>query len=405
MQYLWRGPLAAAGLFILGATSACSLFGSDDSTPVTTGAGGNVQQKVEKEIWTMRDMYVRLEPQDSAKGGATPPNQHPVNVADSQLYNAFSQITIKTKEKIGYLPLFTEFELDVLSRHVAEGLAQAGPNQDVTFAVVGWHKGGDGMFAMASQQVTTGRVFYQNGRINLIIGEAHRDVAEGENYATREAGTGDRRLDPFVPGMRSFTQTHKWALAAAPGSGVYGAPGGGRSDWLVFSAQALAAAPPSAPGTRSTGPSAAEQARYDQLQQQVNQLQQQLQSMHQGQGTAPAAAAPAQPAYPGYQAQPGYAPPPAYPGYQTPAYPNQAYPNQAYPNQGYYNNGYPAPTAPAQAAPAAPQGQSPDGGESVQQRLMVLDDLKSKGLISDAEYQQRRNQILSGTPAPANPTN
>ena len=407
MQHLWRGPLAAAGLFILGATSACSLFGSDDSTAVDTGAGGKVEQKVEKEIWTMRDMYVRLEPQDSAKGGGTPLNQHPVNVADSQLYNAFSQITIKTNEKIGYVPLFTDFELDVLSRHIAEGLAQASPNQDVTFAIVGWHKGGGGMFAsVGSQQVTTGRVFYQNGRINLIIGEAHRDVSEGEDYATKEAGTGDRRLDPFVPGMRGFTQSHKWVLAAAPSAGVYGAPGGRRSDWLVFSAQALAAAPPAAPGTRSTGPSAAEQARYDQLQQQVNQLQQQLQNMHQGQGAAPAAAAPVQPAYPGYPAQqPGYAAPPAYPGYQAPAYPNQTYPNQAYPNQGYYNYGYPAPAQAAPTAPAAPQAQSPEGTESVQQRLMVLDDLKSKGLISDTEYQQRRNQILSGTPAPANPTN
>lgn len=337
-------------------------------------AAESTDRSVEKEVWSMRDMYVRLEAQDKYKGNAPPPNQHPVTIAPSQLYNALSQITILTHKKDGHQPLFSEFELDILSKNLAAALAEAGPSQDVTFAVNGWHKGG-GMFGTSVETVTTGRVFYHNGQINLIIGDAHRPVDMGENFATNAAAVGDRRLDPFVPGMRGFTKRHKWTLGAEPDSGVYSAPGGKRSDWLVFSAQALSAPPPAIPG-RPGAPSAAEQARYDALSKQVQQLQQQLQQLQQSRGAAPATAVPGQPA----------------PNYQQPAYPNQGYPQPAYPNQGYQQPGYPAPTPGTSQVP----GQSPSGGNSVEQRLLVLDDLKNKGLISEEEYQQRRAQVLSG---------
>lgn len=345
------------------------------SAGAALAAGPAAAATGEKEIWTMRDMYVRLEAQDKFKGAAPPPNQHPINIAPEQLYNALSQITIKTTEEYGYVPLLSEFELGVLSKNLAAALAEATPAQDVTFATVGWHKG-EGFIPTSVEKVTTGRVFFQNGQVNLIIGDAHRPINSGDNFATSHASSADRRLDPFVPGMRGFTQRHKWKLAAEPKSGVYSAPGGKRSDWLVFSAQALSAPPPAVPG-RPGAPSAAEQARYEALSKQVQQLQQQLQQLQQGRGAAPAATYPAQPAAPGYQppgqpapaypAQPAY---PGYPGYQVPAYP--------------------------QPAPAQVPGESPSGGTSIQQRLLVLDDLKNKGLISDDEYQQRRNQILSG---------
>ncbi len=354
---------SSAALLLVAALAVSGLVGALPAAAIG--------KQVDKDIWTMRDMYVRLEAQDKLKGAAPPPNQHPVNIAPEQLYNALSQITIKTTEKYGYVPLFSEFELGVLSKNLAAALAEASPAQDITFATVGWHKG-EGFIPTSVEKVTTGRVFYQNGQVNLIIGDAHRPINSGDNFATSHASSGDRRLDPFVPGMRGFTQRHKWALGAEPKSGVYTAPGGKRSDWLVFSAQALAAPPPAIPG-RPGAPSAAEQARYEALSKQVQQLQQQLQQLQQGRGAAPAATYPATPAAPGYQpaypAQPAY---PGYPGYQVPG-------------------GYPAQPGQTQVP-----GQSPSGGTSVQQRLLVLDDLKNKGLISDEEYQQRRSQILSG---------
>lgn len=42
----------------------------------------------------------------------------------------------------------------------------------------------------------------------------------------------------------------------------------------------------------------------------------------------------------------------------------------------------------------APQDDSSVANGSVQQRLQVLDDLKNKGLVSEAEYQRKKKQIL-----------
>jgi len=49
----------------------------------------------------------------------------------------------------------------------------------------------------------------------------------------------------------------------------------------------------------------------------------------------------------------------------------------------------PSPTLPASAAPAATPAP-----RSVEERLRTLDDLKSKGVITPAEYEEQRKRIL-----------
>jgi hypothetical protein len=370
--------------------AGCSLFGSDN--------GSGIEQKVAKEIWRSRDSYVRIENQDAPKGVTVPPNSQPVNLAPDQIRNALDAIKVQHDPKEAAIPLFSDWELDTLSKYVSEGLAQAAANQDVTFAIVGWHKG---LLGLREPKLTTGRVFYNAGQLNLIVGQAQRDANAEDPYYRQQDN--DRRLDPYVPGMRSFTIPHKWVLRAPPNAGVYSAANTTRTDWLVFTAQAMAAPPP---GSR-TALSAADAARYEQLRKEVERLQRDLQTVRQTPG-APAVpqAAPygAAPAYPGYSAYP------AAPTYQQPAPGYPAYP--AAPTYQQPAPGYPAyPAAPAyqtapgySTAPAAPQaagtppapGQVQSGGSAIDQRLMVLDDLMRKGLISEDEYQQRRAEILSG---------
>ena len=113
---------------------------------------------------------------------------------------------------------------------------------------------------------------------------------------------------------------------------------------------------------------------------------------------------------------PGY-PPQGYP--QQPGYPPQGYPQQGQPGgypqapQGYppAPGGYPqapgappgyaqAPGAPPGAPAAFPQPGAPPaaasggGGPSVEERLAKLQDLKNKGLISDEDFNARKNKIL-----------
>lgn len=320
------------------------------------GGGDGIEQKVDKVVWKSRDSYVRLESPDSLKGAAVAPNAHPVSLDPPQLYNALQRIRIQQPDKEGSVPLFSEWELEQLSINIAKALAEASPKQDVTFAIVGWHKD---FLGLKQPKLTTGRVFYQGGQVNVIFGEAHRD-AKDIDWALQEH-KGDRRLDPYVPGMRSFTKRHDWRLVTEPGSGIYRPPGVKRSDWLVLTAQAFTV-PPAAVAVQRGGQAPAAPAgggpEVEQLRQEVERLRQDLQRM-QGQSYYPPAAGQGQ-----GQGQ----------GYYPPA-------------------GAPAPAAEPPAPPTA-NGIAPKG--PVQQRLIVLEDLRAKGLISEEEYQARRRQILSG---------
>ncbi len=77
--------------------------------------------------------------------------------------------------------------------------------------------------------------------------------------------------------------------------------------------------------------------------------------------------------------------PPAYYHYGVPA-PTALTPAPAAPAMGVA----PLPPAPGQAAPPAAASAKP----SLEERLKRLDDLKSKGLLTDQEYKQKRQEIL-----------
>ncbi|WP_295977654.1 SHOCT domain-containing protein [uncultured Variovorax sp.] len=49
----------------------------------------------------------------------------------------------------------------------------------------------------------------------------------------------------------------------------------------------------------------------------------------------------------------------------------------------------------AAAGTAAPQSSHASAGASIEARLRTLADLREKGLVAPAEYESRRNEILS----------
>ncbi len=327
-----RGSLLLAAVFISVGLGGCAFL--------DFGSGQGIERKVDKVVWELRDNYVRLERQDVLKGKTLPPNAHPVNILADRLKTALAKIQVKHSNKDRPAPLFSEWELDQLSSHISAGLAEARPNQDVTFAIVGWHKGGLG--GLKQPTVTTGRVFYQGGQLNLILGEAQRATETGENL-TRQAQA-DRRLDPYVPGMRGFTKRHDWVLVTEPGSGIHRPPGTNRSDWVVLSPRALTAAP-TAVSARGGAPAAAA-SEVELLRRELEQLRREVR---------------------GGAGAPGY-----------------SYPSTA-------------PAQPAQTYSPAPTAQVPGTADpNARQRLIVLDDLRNRGLISDEEYQVKRQRILSG---------
>ena len=252
-----------------------------------------------KFLWQSRDQFVAIEKQDGA--GTAEANDHPAKLSADRLRSMLASLEITETGKDKPLPVFNEPEREKLVELLREGLSQAGPGEDVTFAVIGQFPALMGL--VRERKVTTGRVFYRNGELNIIFGMVHRDFSENE----------DRRLAPFVPGSRTRPAELGGKISAAAGE-----PGSTmkREDWIVFSSASIGTSP-GMPGESATPAMKPEQAERRPPETDTTRKQE------------------SKPAEPGKQ------------------------------------------------------------GRTVEERLMLLNDLKNKKLITDEEYRAKRQEILN----------
>lgn len=193
----------------------CALFGS----AITVMADDRTY------LWQSRDQFVALETRDN---GSDTTNAHPVEISSDLLDALFASIEVRSEGAKHNEPLFTPASLHVLTPEIRKALQTSTSKHDVTFAVIGLYKAAWG-FAK-TPKVTTGRVFYQDGTLNLIIGQVQQDVNERE----------DRRLAPFVPGSRKQVSSGSWELFPSSGQESFKLK---RKDWIVFSTHYRTAPP------------------------------------------------------------------------------------------------------------------------------------------------------------------
>jgi hypothetical protein len=246
-------------------------------------------------LWQVRDQYVKIEKQDRPAGATVSANSHPADISDERVRSMLESMMVRPERGEQEVPLFNEDELAILGENIHNGLAQANPDEDVTFAIIGHYPSLMGL--VRERMVTTGRVFCRDGELNIIFGDMHRSFRENE----------DRRLQPFLPGSRGAAPAREWRLIAKAGGEPFVAK---RPDWVSFSL----AAPPAVV-------------------------------------TAPAAVVPATGAGRGTEQK--------------------------------------APTAVSPAKPATAGKKSPE------ERLIILNDLHNKKLITDEEYRAKRLEILN----------
>ena len=170
-------------------------------------------------LWESRDQFVAIESEDAVKGGTKIPNEHPAEISQDRLAEILNAIDLRSDENKTPIPLFTKGGLDALIPQLQDAFRQASANEDVTFAVIGLYTSAYGL--SRSPKVTSGRMFYQGGKINLIVGKAQYEVKERV----------DRRLDPFTPGSREYPAEGDWKLVSQPGQTTLTMV---RKDWLVF---------------------------------------------------------------------------------------------------------------------------------------------------------------------------
>lgn len=177
-------------------------------------SGANAADR--KSLWQSRDQFVALESLEKAD---TSQNNHPVEISPESFAELLATIEIRSEEDGKAEALFTPDSLQALASPLQKAFHSASSINDITFAVIGLYKSGWG-FAK-TPKVTTGRLFYRDGHLNLIFGQVQQDVNERE----------DRRLAPFVPGSRKEAASGAWQLVQKPGQDVFKLI---RKDWIVF---------------------------------------------------------------------------------------------------------------------------------------------------------------------------
>lgn len=173
-----------------------------------------------RQLWQSRDQFVALERQGSVQYEPAPANDHPYEISPDRLGAILASIGIAPADNGNSGQIITSQSLEVLVPQLVQALRQAKRDEDVTFAIIGLHKSALG-FAN-SPKVTTGRIFYQGGQLNIIFGLVQKDFNERE----------DRRLAPFTPGSRQNVAAGEWTLQPQPGQRGYNQI---RKDWLTFS--------------------------------------------------------------------------------------------------------------------------------------------------------------------------
>jgi hypothetical protein len=334
-----------------------------------------------RSLYEGDDQYIRLVPQDLGRVASPPHNDHPVQLPAEDIELALRQIAVRRSAGLFAnagepIPLFTAAEAKLLGLHLADGLYRARPTEDIVFAVSGLYEGT--LLGLGKERRSTaGRVFFLEGRLHLIVGDLLRGIVRG-----REVDVGmtsnrvDRRLFPHQPGERAEALKQEGRILLGPGM-EYVTPGDTqREDWLALDLPQVVAAARHKAVPKEV---AEETARVHEESAQVREeaakaglerrqmllemarMRKKMQDMEQGGGGAGSGGAGAGGANPGVAGA--------------------------------------AAAGASAGAGGAGAGAGGAGAEGVagtaEARLRRLDDLKAKGLVSPAEYAERRRAILN----------
>lgn len=129
-------------------------------------------------IWEQNEQYVRLVTiEDKAM-----PNSHPVSLDPVEVEQALASLQLWTKGGVfrdeQSLPVYPKGQAATIARYVVDALKKASPGEDATFNLRSY---ADVLLSVGREREwTTGRVFYKDGKLNLIIGEYQKRIDKGK---------------------------------------------------------------------------------------------------------------------------------------------------------------------------------------------------------------------------------
>ncbi len=160
-------------------------------------------------------------------------NDHPVDLNAAEINTVLKSLTIRGDDsKQAPKPVFTAEQAELLGRYLARGLRKARPDQDIVFAMQ--KSVGKPFFMSAAEFFVAGRAFYQDNKLNVILGDydRRRDVAYEAAYDPTSLGI--TRYN-FEHGRRSKSSgSFKKSVDKVVGVDNKQVKGTSRDDWLVI---------------------------------------------------------------------------------------------------------------------------------------------------------------------------
>jgi len=177
---------------------------------------------------------MKLERRTGKDRGA--PNQQPVKVSEAAIVQALSSIQVDIGK--GPEPLFVDAELKTIAPAISAMLTVARPNEDIYFVSTGEHKRG----SFKNQLTNVGRLFYVDGKLNVMLGMALKDVN------AQHQATGQLDGPTFDFGRRDVA-TKGFTLAGVSKGDAQIM----RNDWIAVAAEGTAIAAGTTPARGRTG--------------------------------------------------------------------------------------------------------------------------------------------------------
>lgn len=218
-----RWMRSIAGLMLVAALLAgCGLLGSrnaerEDSLP------GEVTPTSRGVYTDDNYLHVHLESQDES-GGSAAPNDHPVDIPAKRIKTWLNDLEVRTEDGGEPIALVPAERLSELSTILAQALGDAQPDEDVVFHVFRTA----GSWFGSERRVTTARVFYRNGALNLIFGDL-------DDFFSEQI---DRSLQPLRPGNRDSESELSGSVVDSPRVAFVD----NRDDWIRLDAVPVIAA-------------------------------------------------------------------------------------------------------------------------------------------------------------------
>lgn len=210
-------------IFFSNTVSAVSWFGSDEEI-IWEGAANN---------------YFKYIEQDDSKLGK---NDHPITLDEKELIDAltaleYSDISILGVETI--VSVFSYSQIRILAEYLSKGLSEAKPDQDIIYAIGGSSKKA---LILTRKSYTTGRVFYKEGKLNIIIGEYDFMRSQAMEKELDPSGSGDVNYN-FDHGTRTKKSNNfKHSIVGNTGVLQKNIKGKPRPDWIEIDIQLAAEA-------------------------------------------------------------------------------------------------------------------------------------------------------------------